>query len=806
MLLIKLLCYLLCTKNLKKTKDMMNRVFVSLLIILISGSLYAQSVKQQIKGKILDAVTNEPLIGATIVIEDVLPTIGTITDIDGAYGLENVPVGRHVVVASFIGYKSVRIPEILVSSAKAFNLDVELEEESLSLNSVTITGRAGKESYNSMAPVSARSFTIEESSRLAGGLSDPARVAYNFAGVTFSSPQDNGVIIRGNSPTSVLWRLNGMDVSGAAHFGGGNMAGAGLISIYSSNILSGSDFFTGAFPSEFSNGTSGVFDIKFRKGNNEEHKHLAQLGILDLDLASEGPINKEKGSSYLVNYRHGFLGYYGAMVDGTEPHFKDFSFSLNFPTEKYGEFTFWGIGGLSSLINPVKRYKVKEDKIKYREFFDHFLDKDISFGMGIVSLNHKLRVGKSSFLRSTVGYTTNYYNNDTRYFVPDADTLNSGVYHQHENKQNLESKFELSSVLYSKISPRLTNKTGIRGSLLMVDAFAEEANEPTNPLTNKFDINKSCENINLFTHFKYDITKNLDLNVGVATTKFSLANEYTFEPRVGLKWKYLPSAHVSFAYGRHSKREELKNYYFNNPITNKPNDLLLSKADHYVASFGFQLSDNVSLTIEGYYQHLFDVPVVEGDTYSFANYTTLWNIKGTVNNKGTGTNKGVDFTLERSMVNGFYYLLTASVYDSKYKDAQNVERNTLFNRNFMTTLAVGKEFLIKGKNLLGFNLNATYMNGSRFTPYLEKESLAAKEVVYDKERMYENQDDPEVWLNFGITYKINKANHTSTWGFDFQNALLTEQMEGYKYNFRTKSIDADKVLFLIPNLYYRIEF
>lgn len=790
---------------------MKRKTLISILLVLLSSSMYAQGVTQQIRGKILDAITNEPLIGATITIENSDPIIGTIADIDGAYTLKNVPVGRHVILASFIGYKTVRIPEVLVSSSKAFQLEIQLESEALALKGVTVTGRSGKESYNSMAILSARSFTIEESSRLAGGLSDPARVAYNFAGVTFSSPQDNGVIIRGNSPSGVLWRLNGLDVSGAAHFGGGNMAGAGLISIYSANTLQGSDFFTGAFPAEFSNATSGVFDIKFRKGNDKEYKHLAQLGILGLDLASEGPINKEKGSSYLVNYRHGFIGYYGEMVNGVQPHFQDLSFNLNFPTKKIGEFTLWGIGGLSSLDNPVKRYKVKEkdgviQKIKRREYFDSFLEKEISFGMGILSLAHKLRIGNSSFLHSTAGYTTNYYNNMTHYFVPESETSNQGEFFEHQKRRNIESKFEFASTLYSKIGSRITNKTGVRASLLNVDAYSYNAPKPTEPLTKKLDIQESSENMSFFTHFKHQLTRNLNLSAGISVTKFALADEYSFEPRIGLKWNYHPSASMSVAYGRHSKREELKNYFFTNPDNNKRNSLLLSKADHYVASFAFQLSEKINLTLEGYYQRLFDVPVVEGSTYSYANYTTLWGFDGAISNNGTGTNIGVDLTLERSMINGFYYLLTASVYDSKYTDAQQVERNTQFNRNFMTTLAVGKEFVINGKNLLGFNMNATYMLGGRFSPYLHKESLAAEKVIYDQEHPFSVQADPEVWLNAGVTYKINKPTYTSTWGIDFQNALITEQMNGYKYNLHTKSIDEDKVLFLLPNLYYRIEF
>lgn len=348
-------------------------IYTFLLILLSINTIASQNITQTIKGKIIDIITGEPLIGATVVINNSNPIIGTTTDIEGNYTLEDVEVGRHTLSVSYIGYKTIITEEILLTSSKPFLLDVELDEDFLGLDAVVITTKK-RDLANRMAVVSSRSFTIEESSRLAGGLSDPSRVAYNFAGVTFSAPQDNGVVIRGNAPSSVLWRLNGMDVSGAAHFGGGNLAGAGLISIYSANILKRSKFFTGAFPAEYAGGTSGVFDIEFRKGNKDEAKHLLQLGILGVDISSEGPLNKSNGSSYLINYRHGFIGYYGALAGGTEPYYQDLSFNLNFPTKKYGEFSLWGIGGLSRNVVPVGEYKNEFDEdegtydIKYREY------------------------------------------------------------------------------------------------------------------------------------------------------------------------------------------------------------------------------------------------------------------------------------------------------------------------------------------------------------------------------------------------------------------------------------------------------
>lgn len=789
----------------------MKHLTLIFLSILLSQLAFGQTYTLQ--GKVIDKVSQQPIIGASIQIENSNPVIGTTADMEGKFKLGNIKIGRYTLLVQSMGFKSIRKTEVLVTGEGQNFIQLEMEESVTTLDNITISATNDKDASNIMSVVSNRSFSIEESGRFAGGMSDPSRVAYNFAGVTFSSPQDNGVVIRGNSPSSVLWRVNDIDVSGAAHFGGGNLAGAGLISIYSANVLRSTDFFTGAFPSEYSNSTSGVFDINFRKGDSEKHHHSVQLGILGVDLASEGPINKEKGSSYLINYRHGFIGYIGKLSGGTAPNFQDLSFNLSFPSKKYGNLTIWGMGGLSDIETPFKKYVHEVDdedptdiKLKYREYDNDFLDKDIDFGMGAFGINHQIPLGNNSVISTSIGGTTNLYKNETKYFQQDADTLNTGVLHPHERQQNIESKVSFASTLTTNISSKLINKSGIRADLITSNGYAQKVDTLMGPLQSRYDGNLQAYNLNAFTQFKYQLRHNWSVNAGISATKFELADEISIEPRLGMQYSPFKNVTLGAAYGRHSKREELKVYSFINPETQKVNDMKLSKSDHYVGSLKINLSPNVRLTTEVYYQELFDVPVMQGTSYSFANYTTLWEANAPIVNTGTGVNKGIDITLERSMVNGFYYMLSGSIYDSKYTDDLGVTRNTLFNRNFMATITAGKEFVVKGQNLLGININATYLGGTPLTPYDEQASHEQQKVVYKENELYSIKGIPEVWMNFGITYKIPKKKSVRTWGLDMQNALLTTQMRGYKYNHHAKTIDEDHVFFIMPNLYYKISF
>lgn len=790
---------------------MKRTIHLFLVLFIHINGVFAQEITQYIKGKVVDQVTGEPVINASVIIEGSNPIIGTVTNIEGEYRLEHVKVGRYNLIFSSIGFKQIRIPEVLLTSVQPYVLDVKMEIKNEELEEAVVVAHKGKEAINSMASISSRSFTIEESSRLAGGLSDPSRVAYNFPGVTFSAPQDNGVVIRGNSPSSVLWRLNGIDVSGVAHFAGGNLAGAGLISAYSANILKGSDFFSGAYPAEYSNSTSGAFDIKFRRGNSEKHKRSIQLGILGVDAALEGPFKKGKKASYNLNYRHGFIGYYGALAKGVEPHYQDISFNLYFPSKKLGIFSIWGIGGLSKSIVPYKRYQEKVDKntkevtIKEREYFEDFLDKDISFGVGAIGLNNQKQLSKNAFIRSSLGYTINHYHNFTDLFTPFADTLNSGVFTPYEDLKNNESKIQLASSIFFRHNFKLSSSTGIRASLLQVNSHAYQVDNSDKSFKEIYNIKGHSHAINIYSQFKYNLHPKLTCTGGVATTYFKEVKELSLEPRLSINWQFSSLASFSLAYGKHTKQEELKTYFYRNPAIGKVNDILFSKSDHYIVSLDVDLSENTSLKIEGYYQNLYDVPVTLGTTYSFLNFTTLWDV-GEIVNTGTGNNKGVDISIERTMSNGFYYLFSTSFFDSKYTDDLQVERNTLYNRKYIISLATGKEMVVLGKNLFGINFNITHMGGGRLTPFKIDESHQAQEVVYDIDRLYDSQAPSETWLNVGLTYKVNKKNTTKTWGIDFQNALLTEQVAGYKYNLSKNTIDKDLVLFILPNFYYKVEF
>ncbi len=277
----------------------MKSIITIFLLQCISYAVFSQRLTQTIKGKVIDEQTRSPIIGATVYLKDSHPVIGTISDVNGYFSIENVPVGRRSLIISSIGYVPAAMNEIMVGSAKEVIITVRLKESVTQMEKIVVSAEKQQKGQpiNDLATVSSISISVEETSRYAGTFDDPARAALSYAGVsTGGDDLLNEIVIRGNSPKGILWRLEGVEIPNPNHFANiGSSAGG--ISMLSNNVMSTSDFFTGAFTSQYGNATSGVFDINLRQGNYEEHEHSFQAGLLGLAFASEGPINREKRST-----------------------------------------------------------------------------------------------------------------------------------------------------------------------------------------------------------------------------------------------------------------------------------------------------------------------------------------------------------------------------------------------------------------------------------------------------------------------------------------------------------------------------
>ena len=358
-------------------KKMLTVLLFGSVLLLFAFNATAQDLTQTIRGQVRDIDSQIPLIGATLMLNIGTESMGTVTDLDGKFRFESVPVGRFDLTAHYLGYEPLLLNSLLLTSGKELVLSLDLVESAIAMKEVVVTAQHDKtEALNELASVSARSFSVEETSRYAGSFYDPARMAQNYAGVSVGSGDDlnNEIIIRGNSPTGLLWRLEGIEIPNPNHFGALGNSGGG-ISMLSSSMLTNSDFYTGAFPAEFGNATSGVFDLNLRKGNNEKQEHALMLGVLGLEVATEGPLNRDAGSSYLLNYRYSTLAILQSLglnpAGDALPKYQDLAFNINLPTAKMGTFSLFGLGGTNqSYFEPVadqQQWQFEEDKWGFLE-------------------------------------------------------------------------------------------------------------------------------------------------------------------------------------------------------------------------------------------------------------------------------------------------------------------------------------------------------------------------------------------------------------------------------------------------------
>ena len=781
----------------------MNRKQIYLLVfVLLAIRIQAQPAGQVIKGKIVDAVSQSPLPGASVVVLDSNPTLGTITDSEGNFRLWNIKPGRYNLMVSFIGYENFVFREIMVGSGKEIILNAGLKELAEKIEEVKVTARTSKDqAANPMATISARQLSVEESSRYAGGYDDPARLAGSFAGVA-SEMGNNGIVIRGNSSRYMLWKMEGVEISNPTHFADVIAFGAGGITALSSQMLANSDFFSGAFPAEYGNALSGVFDVKMRTGNAEKRETAIQIGGIGIDFSSEGPLLKGGKSSYLFNYRYSTLALLKPLIpaDAGVIKYQDLSFKFNFPTRKTGTFVLWGIGALDAqsrdAITDPEKWEKKTDKESF----------NLDLSNGALGLTHKLILDPKTYLHTSLatsgnGIATEYNELDKQIQLQPRERVDNNTW-----------KFAASSTLNNKFGPGHFNKTGIVYNQHFYKVNNREATVLGQPLQTYALEKGNTSSVQAFSQSNIQVGRKMEIDAGLLVHYFGLNKELSFEPRLGLKWKAADNHSFGFAYGLNSKIEMI-GFYLARQQTgsgySEPNkNLKMSKAHHWGVAWDWAINPDLRLKVEPYFQYLFDIPVIPDSYFSLQNLELDWFFNDKLVNKGTGTNTGIDFTLERFLKNDFYYLFTASVFDSKYKGGDGIERNGLYNKHFIFNLLGGREWKMgKSKNnIFGINGRLTYMGGDRLTPILESESIQQEEIVYDYSNAYSGKEKNNTVLSFSVSYRINKQNHASIWSFHILNALGNQEFRGYEIDDKTGLPEKKFDRIVVPNLSYKIEF
>jgi hypothetical protein len=800
-----------------------NLAFLFLTLLLFPLVLSAQI--STLRGVVLDKQSESPLIGATVQLIRTAPeagadgNTGAITDANGVFVLKNIAVGRQTLRVTYIGYEPQTVPNILVTAGKDVQLDIRLEESFSRMNEVVITAKADKDKpVNDLATISARQFNTEEVRRYSGGRNDVAKLVANFAGVAANNDARNDIVIRGNSPTGVLWRLEGVPIPNPNHFSTLGTTG-GPVSALNPNLIANSDFLTGAFPAEYGNALAGVFDINLRTGNKERMEFTGQLGAFSgMEAVAEGPLNRKHDGSFVVAYRHSFaeLADAAGLNIGTDatPRYKDLTFNVDLGNTRAGKFSLFGIGAYSAI-----------------DFIGAELDTTDLFAnpnenayniskFGVLGLKHNILLNDRSYLRTVV--STSYSGNQ---YTADDLLIDNGAPFRIWDVKDANTVYRLSSYYNLKISNRFTLRTGILVQQQQLDTRVdtrdntEDLDDDDKPdwFTQR-DFDGWFHQSEAYAQAQYRLTENVTLNAGLHALYFAKTEDLAVEPRAAVNWQFAPKHMLSFGYGIHHQTQPLPVFLLRERQpdgsfieTNK--DLGFTRNQHFVLGYDFKPAANWRIKAEGYYQSLSDVPVESLPTsFSLLNAGAdfIFPEKYNLVNKGTGTNIGAELTVEKFFSKGYYGLVTLSVFDSKYKGSDGVERSTAFDGGYVLNVLAGKEFQIgsTGRRFFTLDTKLTTAGGRPYTPVnLAASQAAGEEVLYDDQAFSLRLDDYFRWdVKLGIRINSAKRKLSQTFFLDFQNVTNNANIFAMQYNEVRGNVGRIDQIGFFPDILYRIEF
>ena len=775
------------------------------LLVLIPTLSFAQNNTQKIRGVVTDKLSQSPLIGVSVQINSLQK--GTNTDTLGKYTISNIPPDRYEVIISYVGYKNIIIPNVVVTSGKEVILDIAMEEAFVQMGEVVVKVSNKGSSINKLASVSARTFSMEEVNRYAGGRSDPARLAANFAGVCAPDDSRNDIVIRGNSPVGVLWRIDGMNVTNPNHFASVGTTG-GAVSALNTNLLKNSDFFTSAFPAEYGNATAGVFDIGFRNGNNQKRETTVQVGVITgIEATTEGPFSKKSDASYLVGYRYALAGVaqkFGIDIGTTAtPSYQDLSFKLNSGTTKLGKFSTFGILATSTIAISGGTTNT---------LYGNGNQVDFASKIGIFGINNFKKINKKSFISSTIG--VNYSSTDQTGYAIDRPTNTTFI---KEVSNVAKTSYNISSTYNLKVNTRLFFKVGIQDEIIGLDLLYKTKNRLDDDYKQIWNYKSSTNLAQAYAHVKYNLTEKIVLNAGVHSQRFFLNNSSAVEPRAGMIYHVTNKSSFNLGYGLHTQMQPINVYFLqstdasgNTVYNNK--DLDFTKSHHFVLGYNIQPLNDWRMKTEIYYQSIYNVPVnTFSSSYSMLNTgaTFKTDLQDNLINSGTGKNYGVELTIEKFFNKGYYGLFTSSIYRSKYTGSDGIERNTAFNGKYVFNVLAGKEWTVgsQKRNKLSADFKFTNAGGRAYTPI----DLTASNTTGHEElstNAYSSFYDNYYRLDIKAGYTLNsgKRKISHTFSLDLQNITNHKNVFSQTYDDKMQNINTTYQLGFFPNVVYKLQF
>jgi hypothetical protein len=490
------------------------------------------------------------------------------------------------------------------------------------------------------------------------------------------------------------------------------------------------------------------------------------------------------------------------------PQYQDITFKTDFNTEKLGKIAVWGIGGLSYVALLESDKKQGQDLYGYSSRDTYFRS-----NVGAGGISHTYLFKNNSYLKTNIGASGSY-----NYIS--ADRIDTSF----KTPKNLKPEYrqETQTIRYTfnttynkKFNSRDFINAGVYSDFY--NTFFVDSTDDIfgyNTFVTLRDYKGSTGLLRGFLQWQHKFTDNFLINLGVSDQHFLLNNSNAIEPRVGLKYSINRKQSISLGGGMHSQLQPIYIYFASETDstgkrieTNKSLDF--TRAVHGVLAYDNNFAQNFRIKAELYYQYIFNAPVKNYPGYfSALNLGADFNSPNVTNlvSEGTGQNYGLEVTLEKFYSRGYYFLFTGSLFESKYRGSDNVERNTAFNGNYVTNLLAGKEFKIGQRHVISLDIRGTYAGGKRYTPIDVQASILAKNEVIDASKAYSLQYPEYFRLDVKPGYRFNTKKVTHEFSVDIQNVTRHLNVFQQAYDIKNETIKTDYQLkfFVIPQ--YRLLF
>lgn len=667
-----------------------------------------------VKGKIVDATTNEPLPFVNVAVMGT--TIGSVSDMDGNFQIFGLEPGFIRLSVSFVGYATTISPDVEVKNANVSNIEISMQQVTTKVEEVTV--KASQYRKTEESPVSLRSIGVGEIETNPGANRDISKVIQSFPGVASTPAYRNDVIIRGGGPSESVFYLDGIEVPNINHFATQGSSG-GPVGILNADFIREVKYYSGAFPSDRGDALSGVLEFNQIDGNSERTKFKATLGASEVSATFDGPIGEK--TSYIFSARRSYLQFlFSVLKLPFLPSFTDFQYKVRTKIDQKNEITFIGLGAIDhnalnlGIKNPNEQQLYILSQLPVNDQWTY-----------TIGANYK-HFHNNGFL--TVALSRNMLDNESyKYFDNDESnpenlTLKYKSW-EIENKLRIENTNRINTFKFnyggSAELVRYTNDTYqkryIRGALYEINYSTDLplikygmfgqvsrnflADQLVASFGTRFDGNNySAEMRNLLTQFSPRFS-----------VAFNLSSELSLNANVGRYFQLPPYPSLGFK--------------INDQFVNKQNALKYIRADHYITGVEYRPSQMIQFTMEGFYKAYSNYPFSVNDSISLANKGSDFGVLGDeeVVSTGKGRAYGVEFLARINNQKNLNGNISYTLVRSEFKDEKtgNYIPSSWDSRHLLTVFAtykLNKNWIIGGK--------WRYVGGLPYTPYdLVKSSL-----------------------------------------------------------------------------------